>query len=141
MSEDLPVARGVVIPASELEIRASRAGGPGGQHVNTTASKVELRWDVRRTSALSDVQRARVLEALANRITDDGILVLQGSEHRSQHRNREAVLARLRTLVADALVPPRERRATRPTRSSQRRRMDDKRERGETKKLRRPPED
>jgi ribosome-associated protein len=141
MSEDLAVARGVVIPASELEVRTSRAGGPGGQHVNTTESKVELRWDVRRTSALSDVQRERVLEALAHRITDDGILVLQGSEHRSQHRNREAVLARLRALVADALVPTRERRATRPTRSSQRRRMDDKRERGETKKLRRPPED
>lgn len=141
MSEDLTVDRSVVIPASELEVRASRAGGPGGQHVNTTASKVELRWDVRNSSALSDVQRARVLAALTHRITDDGILVLQGSEHRSQHRNREAVLARLRTLVSDALVPPRVRRATRPTRSSQHRRMDDKRERGEQKRLRRPPED
>ena len=141
MSEDLTVARGVVIPASELEVRASRAGGPGGQHVNTTASKVELRWDVRSSSALDDVQRERVLAVLAHRITEDGVLVLQGSEHRSQHRNREAVLSRLRALVSEALVPPRQRHATRPTRASQRRRMDEKRERGDTKRLRRPPED
>jgi ribosome-associated protein len=138
--EDLRVDAGLVIPADELQFRASRSGGPGGQHVNTTASRVELRWDVRGSAALSASQRERLLAGLGPRLTDDGVLVLHASEHRSQHRNREAARTRLRTLVADALVMPTERRATRPTRAARRRRLDAKRARSATKELRRRPE-
>jgi ribosome-associated protein len=137
----IPLGRGVVLSLSELELRASRSSGPGGQGVNTTDSKVELRWDVRRSPALTDVQRRLIEERLASRINAEGVLVLQGSEHRSQHRNREAVIARLQTLVADALVPPRPRRATRPTRGAKERRLEDKRARASTKELRRRPQD
>jgi len=141
MTDDLPVTPRLVIPGDELQIRASRSSGPGGQGVNTTSSRVELRWDVSASRALDDAQRALVLERLASRLTDDGVLILHGSEHRSQHRNREAVLARLRALVAEAVTPPRPRRATRPTRASERRRIDAKRARSTLKGLRRPPED
>jgi ribosome-associated protein len=141
MMDDLRVDDGLVIPGDELEVRASRSGGPGGQHVNTTASRVELRWDVRGSRALDDAQRTRLIERLSSRLTVDGVLVLHASEHRSQHRNREAALERLRTIVADALVVQAERRATRPSRSARRRRLDDKRARGTTKELRRRPED
>ena len=134
--EDLPVGRGVVIPGRELTVRASRASGPGGQGVNTTDSRVELRWDVRGSAALDEVQRERVLGRLAARLTTDGVLVLHADEHRSQHRNRDAARARLRDLVADALVPPRPRRPTRRTRASVERRLDAKRRRGERKRQR-----
>ncbi len=135
------LGRGVVISLAELELRTSRSSGPGGQGVNTTDSKVELRWDVRRSPALTESQRALIVERLAARINADGVLVLQGSEHRSQHRNREAVIARLQTLVGDALTPRRPRHATRPTRGAKERRLEDKRARSSTKELRRRPED
>ena len=139
--DDVRVSDALLIPGEELELRASRAGGPGGQHVNTTSSRVELRWDVRASSALTDVQRARLLDRLAHRLTNDCVLVLPASEHRSQHRNREAALGRLATIVAEALEVPRERRPTRPTRSARRRRLETKRIRSTTKELRRRPED
>lgn len=141
MSDDVRVDASLTIPGDELVIRASRAGGPGGQHVNTTSSRIELRWDVRTSRAPDESQRSRLLEQLASRLTADGVLVLHASEHRSQLRNREAAVARLRTLVADALVEPEERRATRPSRAAKRRRLDEKRVRGRTKELRRRPED
>jgi ribosome-associated protein len=136
----IPLGRGVSVPEAELEVRATRAGGPGGQGVNTTDSKVELRWSVDGSSALTEAQRARVHRRLANRITADGVLVLRASEHRSQHRNREAVLARFRALVGEAIEPPRPRRPTRRTRASKERRLRDKRHRSELKQLRRRPD-
>jgi len=147
MSHDMPesdgvrVNTGLTIPGDELVIRASRSGGPGGQHVNTTSSRIELRWDVASSRAPDETQRTQLLERLASRLTGDGVLVLHASEHRSQHRNREAAVERLRTLVADALLTPEERRPTRPRRAARRRRLDAKRARGETKELRRRPED
>jgi len=132
---------GVSVPEAELEVRAVRSSGPGGQSVNTTDSKVELRWDVASSTALSEQQRARLLERLGSRLTSDGVLILTGSEHKSQHRNRAAVLARFRSIVGEALAPPRQRRRTRPTRASKQRRLDQKRRRGETKRLRQPPSD
>jgi ribosome-associated protein len=141
MSEDLRVTATLTIPDDELVIRATRAGGPGGQHVNTTSSRIELRWDVASSRALSSEQRALLLERLGSRVTADGVIVLHASEHRSQHRNREAALERLATLVADALVVAEERRPTRPTRAARRRRLDAKRARAETKELRRRPQD
>lgn len=141
MMGDVRIDEALAIPGDELELRTSRAGGPGGQHVNTTSSRVELRWDVRRSSALSEVQRARLLDRLGHRLTNDGVLVLHASEHRSQHRNREAALARLATIVGEALEVPRERRPTRPTGAARRRRLEAKRIRSTTKELRRRPED
>lgn len=130
---------GVSVPEAELEVRAARSSGPGGQGVNTTDSKVELRWDIPGSNALDETQRARLLERLSPRLTTDGVLILTGQEHRSQHRNREAVLARFRSIVGEALAPPRQRRRTRPTRASKERRLRAKRERSETKRLRKPP--
>lgn len=130
---------GLLIPAAELVERFSRSSGPGGQSVNTTDSRVELRWDVASSAALSDEQRQRLLTALASRLVD-GELVVTASEHRSQLLNREAARARLANYVADGLAPPPPaRRATRPSRSARARRVDSKRQRGELKALRRKP--
>jgi ribosome-associated protein len=138
--DEVRLRRGMRVPVTELEFRASRSSGPGGQGVNTTSSKIELRWNVRESAALTDAQRQRVLDRLAPRLTDDGVLILTGSEHRSQLRNREAVLARFRAIVGEALEPPTPRRPTRPTRASKEQRLEGKRRRSETKRLRRPPE-
>lgn len=141
MTDDVRVDASLTIPGTEIVLRASRSGGPGGQHVNTTSTRVELRWDVRASAAPDDGQRSRLLEGLATRLTADGVLVIHSSEHRSQLRNREAAVARLRALVAEALDEPEERRGTRPSRAARRRRLEDKRERSRTKELRRRPDD
>ena len=131
---------GLVVPDAELVERFSRSSGPGGQGVNTTDSRVELRWDVAGSAALSSGQKARVLERLATRL-DGGAIVIVASEHRSQWQNRTAARARLAALLRDALEPPSPaRRATRPSRAAQQRRVDAKRRRGEVKANRRPPE-
>ena len=128
---DLEVRPGVVVPAVELVERFSRSSGPGGQSVNTTDSRVELEYDVRTSSALTDTQRARVVARLGSPV------VVVASEHRSQHRNRVAARERLASRLRDALLPPAPpRRATKPTRGSQRRRLETKKQRGATKSLR-----
>ncbi|MFA9445595.1 alternative ribosome rescue aminoacyl-tRNA hydrolase ArfB [Egicoccus sp. AB-alg6-2] len=137
---DIRLRRGVSVPEAEFDVRVSRSSGPGGQGVNTTDSKVELRWDVRSTPSLTEAQRQRVLERLGNRITDDGILILQASEHRSQHQNRAAALARFQAVVGEALEPPKVRRPTRRTRASKERRLQAKKQRSETKRLRQRPD-
>lgn len=140
MNGDLVVTRTLRLPASELSWRFSRSAGPGGQGVNTTDSRVELAFDVVGSTTLTDHQRQRVLDRLARRVVD-GRLVVTASEHRSQLRNREAAASRLAQLLREALAPdPARRRATRPTLGSQRRRLDAKTRRGETKRLRRPPQ-
>ena len=141
-SGDVRVTRhGVVIPAAELEERFSRSSGPGGQSVNTTDSRVELRWDVVNSAALDDVQRARVLDRLRHRITD-GVLSLVASEQRSQTQNRVAARERLAQLLNDALAPPPPpRRPTRPSRAARQQRLDAKRRRGDLKAGRRRPDD
>lgn len=140
----LPQARGLphglVIPATELIERFSRSSGPGGQGVNTTDSRVELRWDIGESDALTDEQRVRLLDRLATRLRD-GVLVIFASEHRSQLLNRQAARARLTALLADALAPPSAaRRATRPSRAARERRIEDKRRRGQVKAGRRRPD-
>ncbi|HEY3737158.1 MAG TPA: alternative ribosome rescue aminoacyl-tRNA hydrolase ArfB [Jatrophihabitans sp.] len=128
-----------VIPENELVERFSRSSGPGGQGVNTTDSRVELRWNIAASPSLTDVQRATLLTALESRLTD-GVLTLVASEQRSQLQNREAARARLRNLVAEALAPPPPpRRATRPTLGATQRRLDEKKQRGRTKSLRSQP--
>lgn len=124
------------LPEDELRWRFSRSSGPGGQHVNTTDTKVELSWDLGATSALTAPQRERVRTALAPRLRD-GVLTIVSSQYRSQHRNREAARTRLEDLVSDALVPPRPRRATRPSKGSRRRRRDGEQRRSAVKRDRR----
>jgi ribosome-associated protein len=127
---------GFVVPAAELAERFSRSSGPGGQGVNTTDSRVELRWQVLGSPALArlpETQRIRVESALAERLVS-GELVIFASEHRSQRQNRVAARNRLAEALRQALLPPPPpRRATRPTRGSQRRRLEAKRQRGTTK--------
>ena len=136
------INRSVAVDEAEIDITFSRSGGPGGQHVNTSSTKVELRWDLDGTRALDDEQKDLVRERLANRLTGDGVLVLQSSEHRSQTRNREAVVARFAMLLAEALRVQASRRPTKPTRAARRRRLEAKRKRSQTKSLRRiPPPD
>lgn len=127
---------GLVIPAAELVERFSRASGPGGQSVNTADSRVELEYDVAASTVLSETQRARALANLSARLVD-GKLVIDASEHRSQHRNRVAARERLADLLRSALAPPPPpRRPTKPSRRARQRRLDAKRQRGETKALR-----
>lgn len=130
---------GVVIPEAELSESFARSGGPGGQHVNTSATKAELRFDVDRSRALTDEQKQRVRRHLAPRLTGDGVLVLSASEHRSQTRNRETARARLAHLLDEALAPPRPRKPTRRPRRANERRLERKKRRGERKRLRQPP--
>ncbi|WP_121255179.1 alternative ribosome rescue aminoacyl-tRNA hydrolase ArfB [Nocardioides ferulae] len=127
---------GLSVPAAELTERFSRSPGPGGQSVNTADSRVELVYDVRASSALSPAQRDRALRNLAGRLVDGSVVVV-ASEHRSQHRNRVAARERLAGLLRTALAPPPPaRRPTKPTRGSQRRRLESKRQRAQTKSLR-----
>jgi ribosome-associated protein len=127
---------GLVIPAAELVERFSRSSGPGGQSVNTADSRVELEYDVAASTVLSETQRTRALANLASRLVD-GKLVIDASEHRSQHRNRVAARERLADLLRTAMAPPPPpRRPTRPSRRARQRRLDAKRQRGETKALR-----
>jgi len=127
---------GLVIPAAELVERFSRSSGPGGQSVNTADSRVELEYDVAGSTTLSQTQRTRALANLAARLID-GKLVVDASEHRSQHRNRVAARERLADLLRTALAPPPPpRRPTKPSRRARQRRLDAKRQRGETKALR-----
>ena len=139
MSRDgvLEVADGVAIPRSELEYRATRAGGAGGQHVNTSSTRIELLWNVARTPVLDDDRRARVSTRLATRIDGEGWLRVVSSARRSQQQNREAAEARLVELVRGALTVQKRRRPTRPTRASQEERIRVKKKRSETKRMRR----
>jgi ribosome-associated protein len=134
MAEVLHVKQGVAIPLAEIELRTSRSSGPGGQHANVTASRVEASFDVTASQALSEAQRQRVRARLGPRVT------AAAQDTRSQHRNRELALERLAARLAHALEVRRARTKTRPTRASQKRRVDAKKRRGETKRARRRPE-
>ena len=137
----LRVSRSVVIPERELRWRFSHASGPGGQGVNTADSRVELSFDLARSSALGPVQRARALERLDRRLAD-GVLTIRASSRRSQLQNREAARERLAATLAAALAPPAPtRRPTKPTKGATERRLADKRRRARTKRLRRADEE
>jgi ribosome-associated protein len=137
----LRVTRSVVVPARELRWRFSRSSGPGGQSVNKTDSRVELGLDLRTTTALGPIQRARAMERLADRLVD-GVLTVTASEHRTQLRNREAALERLGQVLSAAIAPPPpRRRPTRASRGSVERRLADKKRRARTKQLRRADDD
>jgi ribosome-associated protein len=127
----------LTIPASELEFTFATGGGPGGQHVNKTATKVTLHFDVVTSPSLDDAQRALVLERLASRLDSDGVLRIQVHETRSQAKNREIAVARLKDLLARALRPVRPRRPTKPSQAAKQRRLESKRRHSETKRRRR----
>ncbi len=134
MADDLLINSKVTIPAAELEFTASRASGPGGQHVNTTDSRIQLRWNLETSQAITEPQRHRLRRVLASRLTDGGDLLLASETHRSQRRNREEVAQRLAALLREALIPPKPRRKTKPTRASRERRLQDKKKRADVKK-------
>lgn len=141
MPEPLAVTGSISIPPSELRWRFSRSGGPGGQSVNTADSRVELSWSPVRTRALPERLRERAVERLADRLVD-GTLTVAASEHRAQLDNRRAALARLAALIREAIAPPpRQRRATRPSRAAVGRRLTSKHHRSEIKRLRRDTDD
>lgn len=127
----------LAIPSTELTIRASRAGGPGGQHVNTSSTRVEITWDARHSPAVSPADRARIETKLATRLDSRGVVRVAASDTRSQAQNRDLALERLAQLVRAALVVPRQRRATKPTRASKEARLETKKRRSSTKKDRR----
>jgi ribosome-associated protein len=127
------VARGVDIPLDEVELRASRSSGPGGQHANVTESRIEAVFDVAASRALSDAQKRRVMARCGPRVT------AVAQDARSQSRNRELALERLRERLSKALVVPRSRRATRPTKASRERRLEAKRRESQRKATRRRP--
>ena len=145
MSEVIRITPEVVVPVAELEFRASRSSGPGGQGVNTTDSRVELRFDLAGSPSLSDEAKELALRRLGPRLDSGGVLRVVAQAQRSQLANRRAAVERFAELLAAALATPRARRPTRPTRASTARRVEAKRRRSATKRLRgrprRPDED
>ena len=129
----MPVRRGVAIPLAEIEVRASRSSGPGGQHANVTASRVEAVFDVDASASLAGGQKRRLVERLGRRVS------ASAQDTRSQTRNRELALERLRDRLAEALAVPRPRRPTRPGRAARERRLEGKRRRSQAKRTRRRP--
>ncbi len=137
---DVRINARLTIPATELTYRASRSGGPGGQHVNTSSTRVELVWDVGASAVLSEEQRDRLREKLGSRISGEGLLSLAGSTTRSQHRNRQEVTERFAEVVRSALEVPKPRRKTKPPRAAGEERLRQKKRRSEAKRLRQNPE-
>jgi ribosome-associated protein len=130
----LRVTHSVAIPRAELEARASRAGGAGGQHVNTSSTRVELRWNVVTSRALDEASRARILSKLSTRIDGSGVLRVVASKRRSQLQNREQAEERLAELVREALATPKPRRKTKPTRASKEKRLESKKRNADRKR-------
>jgi ribosome-associated protein len=133
---DLEVSRRLVIPAAELQESASRSGGPGGQHVNKTSTRVTLRWCVAQSASLSGAQRARLLRRLGSRLTRSGDLLVHARRFRSRGRNRELARERLAELVREALATPKTRVPTARSRSSRERALAAKRRRAQLKQRR-----
>ena len=136
MGNDVVVKDGIIIPAHELEIITSRAGGPGGQHVNKADTRITVRWNVRDTRVLDEEQKVRVFNKLKNRLTVQGYLVVHNSGSRSQMQNKEQALLQLAEIVCHALRIHKKRIATRVPRSAQEKRLEKKARHSKIKKLR-----
>lgn len=136
-TDALVVSASLAIPRQELAVRATRSGGPGGQHVNTSSTRIELFWNIATSRALDDGARARLLERLASRLDGEGTLRLVASDSRSQLQNRRAAEERLVAMVNAALVPRKKRKATKPSRAAKEKRLDEKKRHSERKRNRR----
>jgi ribosome-associated protein len=134
-SESIRVTRTVVVPPGEIRLRMSRSSGPGGQHAQKSETRVEAVFDVEASSALSDVQKRRVVAKAGT------VLRAVAQDERSQLRNKELAVERVVEALREALRVPRHRTPTKPTKAARERRLSEKKRRGETKKLRRPPGD
>jgi ribosome-associated protein len=134
VADSLVVTDRVEIPLAEIELRASRSSGPGGQHANVTASRVEAVFDVTASEALTEDEKRRIADRLGDRVT------AVAQDARGQARNRELALERLREKLAVALKPPKPRRATKPSKAAKERRLDAKRRTSQRKRQRRPPD-
>jgi len=135
-ASSLFVNESVAIPRSELDVRVSRSSGAGGQHVNKTSSRVEIFWSIQSSKAISEGERARLIDKLRSKLTTDGSIRVVASDMRSQSRNRELAEKRLAELVRRALVIPRKRRPTRPTKASKEARLEGKKRQASKKKNR-----
>jgi ribosome-associated protein len=136
MKNDVPVKNGIVIPEHELEITTSRAGGPGGQHVNKTDSRITVRWNVKITTVLTEDQKSRALQNLASRLTESGDLIIHNNETRSQLQNKKLALMILANEIRKALHVPKKRMATRISKAKKESRLQAKSHRGTIKQLR-----
>jgi ribosome-associated protein len=136
--DSLAVTPEISIPRAELTYRATRSGGPGGQHVNTSSTRIELLWDLSHSRAVNDEQRERLRSKLAPRLDSDGMVRVVASDSRSQQQNRVAADTRLAALVRHALHVPKKRRKTRPPAAAKERRIKEKKLRSERKRDRRP---
>lgn len=141
MSRSVRINSHLVIPADEIRLTHSTSGGPGGQHANKAATRVELRWDVAGSRVLGPRQRARIQQGLRGRVDNSGVLRLSSDRHRSQLRNREDALDRLGALVAQALKPTKKRRATAPSQAARERRLQEKKRHSRLKQARRAQPD
>jgi len=139
MDQGLEITNGFTIPGSELSVKTSRSGGPGGQHVNKTSTRVSLRWHIVETTAIEGRDFFRLIDKLGHRISADGILAVHVDDTRSQSRNLEIANTRLVELVKAALVKPKQRLATKPTKGSKARSQAHKQQRSQKKQMRRKP--
>ena len=139
--DGLVVNDAVVIPRSELTVRATKSGGPGGQHVNTSSSRIEIVWNVRESAALDEEQRARVRERISSRIDGAGAVRVVSSQSRSQLQNRRLAEERLAELIRHALTVPKKRKKTKPSRAAREARLQEKKRRSERKRDRRGRDD
>jgi ribosome-associated protein len=137
--EGIRVNQSLVIPRSELTVRASRSSGAGGQHVNKTSSRIEVEWSVAQSPSRTDEARASLFKRLASRLSENGIIRVVASDTRSQLRNREAAEKRLAETIAKALIVPKKRKPTRRPRSADEARLTEKKKQSERKRERRRP--
>ena len=136
LENSLYVNESLSIPRDELDVRVSRSSGAGGQHVNKTSSRVEIFWNIDKSHALTEEQRARLGEKLASRLTTDGSIRVVASDTRSQTRNRELAEQRLAELIARSLIVPRKRKPTKPTKAAKEARLESKRRQSSKKRER-----
>lgn len=136
MRDDIVIKNGIMIPDHELEISASKSGGPGGQHANKASTRISVRWNVRQTTALNDEQKQRVLEKLATEVTADGDIIIHSSESRSQQHNKKVALALLAKKITAALHVPKKRMKVPVPHGVKQARLQEKKQRGMLKKMR-----